>query len=94
VTGLFQDTLPAFVERFTPRGQIVVHNDSDLYSSTLYCLTQLDKFLVSGSCLIFDEFGDVLHEFRAFNDYCASYRRHFKVIGSHDDFFTVAVELQ
>jgi hypothetical protein len=93
VTGLFQNTLPSFLRRFTPRSQLILNNDSDLYSSTLFCLTTLDKILVKGSVLIFDEFGDVLSEFRAFYDYIASYRRQFKVICSHDAFFTIAVEL-
>lgn len=93
ITGLFQDTLPAFLEKFTPRSQLIVNNDSDLYSSTLFCLTKLDKILTKGSVLIFDEFGDVLNEFRAFHDYLASYRRQFKVICSHDQFYTIAVEL-
>ena len=93
VVGMFQDTLPDFLATFKTDKQIVVHIDCDLYSSALYCLTKLDAILPSGSILIFDEFGDVLHEFRAAQDYMASYRREFRVICSHDDFFTVAVEL-
>jgi O-methyltransferase len=92
VVGMFQDTLPKFLGSFRTDRQIVVHIDCDLYSSALYCLTKLDAILPPGSILIFDEFGDVLHEFRAAHDYMSSYRREFRVICSHDDFFTVAVE--
>jgi len=94
IAGMFQDTLPKFLANFRTDKQIVVHIDCDLYSSALYCLTKLDAILPKGSILIFDEFGDVLHEFRAAHDYMSSYRREFGVICSHDDFFTVAVELR
>ncbi len=93
VVGMFQQTLPKFILNFKTNNKIVVHLDCDLYSSALYCLTKLDAVLPTGTVLIFDEFGDVLHEFRALNDYISSYRREVKVICSHDDFFTIAVEL-
>jgi len=93
VVGMFQETLPKFILNFKTDNKIVVHLDCDLYSSALYCLTKLDAVLPTGTVLIFDEFGDVLHEFRALNDYISSYRREVKVICSHDDFFTIAVEL-
>ncbi len=91
VKGLFQDTLPAFLASFAPRSRLIVHNDSDLYSSTLFCLTTLDRIIAPGTIVIFDEFGDVMHEFRALQDYLASYRRKFEVLCSHDNFFTMAV---
>ncbi len=93
VVGMFQETLPAFIANFTARNKIIVNLDCDLYASALYCLTKLDAVLPAGTVLIFDEFGDVLHEFRALNDYISSYRREVKVICSHDNFFTIAVEL-
>ena len=91
--GLFQETLPKFLETFIPQQQLVVHLDCDLYSSALFALTQLNARLIPGSVLIFDEFGDVLHEFRAFQDFTTSYHRTFKVIATHDSFFTAALEL-
>lgn len=94
VSGMFQDTLPKFLAGFKTGNAIIVNIDCDLYSSALYCLTKIDAFLPKGTILIFDEFGEVLHEFRAAYDYMSSYRREFKVICSHDNFFTVAVELQ
>lgn len=93
VVGLFQDTLPDFIAGFKTDNRIIVHIDCDLYASALYCLTRLDPVLPQGTILIFDEFGDVLHEFRAVNDYLASYRRRLRVTCSHDNFYTIAAEL-
>jgi O-methyltransferase len=93
VVGLFQETLPKFVSEFKPVNKIIVNIDCDLYSSALYCLTKLDAILPSGTIIMFDEFGSVLHEFRAANDYISSYRRGFKVICAHDNFYTIAIEL-
>src|SRR4051794_12682760 len=46
VKGWFQNTLPGFLNGFTPRSRLVVHNDSDLYSSTLFTLASLNMLLV------------------------------------------------
>ncbi len=91
--GLFQETLPQFIAEFRTGNRMIVHVDCDLYSSALYCLTRLDPVMPNGTILIFDEFGEVLHEFRAANDYLSSYRRQVKVICSHDNFYTIAAEL-
>ena len=80
--GLFQDTLPVFLETYNSENVLVVNIDADLYSSTLFVLTQLHGFLKKGSIIIFDEFSSVLHEFRAFEDYCASYNVKFEVLAS------------
>jgi len=93
IVGFFQQTLSRFVAEFTAVNTIIVNIDCDLYSSAIYCLTKLDALLPRGTIIMFDEFGDVLHEFRAANDYIASYGRKFKVICSHDNFYTIAVEL-
>jgi hypothetical protein len=93
VVGMFQETLPKFLVNFKAKNKLIVNLDCDLYSSALYCLTKLDPVLTKGAIVILDEFGDVLHEFRALNDYLLSYRRQVRVICSHDEFFTIAVEL-
>jgi O-methyltransferase len=69
VKDWFQNTLPDFLKGFTLRSRLVVHNDSDLYSSTLFTLASLHGFLVPGTVIIFDEYSSATHEFRAFADY-------------------------
>ena len=91
--GLFQDTLPAFVNSYQPANSLVIHNDSDLYSSTLYTLTMLDRVCIPDSVVIFDEFSDALHEYRALIDYSGAYRRKFRVIAATRRFDQAAVVL-
>ncbi len=90
VKGLFQELLESFLREFRSRSQLVVHADADLYASTLYVLTRIDPLLGPGSIVIFDEFGDVQHEFRAFEDYCAAYCKSWRVVAATGRFETVA----
>ena len=84
--GLFQETLPTFLQGFVPRANLVVHHDSDLYSSTTYCLTRMNDVCTKGTVLIFDDFYASLHQFRAYEDYVASYRRTLRPVGMTSDY--------
>jgi O-methyltransferase len=75
VKGWFQTTLPGFVNGFTPRSRLVVHNDSDLYSSTLFTLVSLNTLLVPRAVVILDDFSHATHVFRAFADYRSAFWR-------------------
>ena len=92
IKGLFQDSLPPFLESFMPRSPLIVHLDCDLYSSALYCLTQLDWFL-DGGVVIFDEFDNLLHEFAALRDYADSYRRSYRVLARFEYFKKIAIQV-
>lgn len=87
VAGWFQHTVDDFLTDFQPRSQLVVHVDSDLYSSALYVLTRLDSLLVPGTIVVFDEFSSVLNEFAALGDYCAAYQREYEVLASAWHYF-------
>jgi len=93
VKGLFQDTLPGFLKTYSGPEQWVIHNDSDLYSATLFVLTCGHAWMRPGTIVIFDEFCSEMHEFRAFDDYCAAYRQNFEVVGVTEGFGKVAVRL-
>ena len=54
VSGMFEDTLPAFVGKHH-EPVAFVHIDCDLYSSTKTILTHLSPLLVAGSIVVFDE---------------------------------------
>ena len=92
IKGLFQESLPAFLTSYEPGKRLIVNLDCDLYSSTLFCLTQLDSILEE-QAVLFDEFDNLLHEFAAFQDYARSYRRSYRVLARLGYFKKVAVQI-
>lgn len=94
VKGLFQQSLPPFLDKFEPRSRVLLHVDADLYSSALYVLTQCDRILTPGSIVLFDEFASVMDEFAALRDYCASYQRDYDVIACTQQFAHVAIVMR
>lgn len=91
--GLFQETLPPFVSQFQPGRPLVLHLDCDLYSASLYVLTQTNGIAKPGTIIIFDEFPSLLHEFRALEDYCAAYLRKYEVVGATQNAVQVAIRM-
>ena len=55
IKGFFQNTLENFFQKNKISGNLIVHYDADLFSSTLYCLLQVDKLKIP-YVAIFDEF--------------------------------------
>ena len=92
--GWFQDTLPGFVASMRSTPPLLIHIDCDLYSSTLYCLSQLQGVFDSGVIVIFDEFGSVLHEYRAVKDFCSAYCRRWTIVGATSDMWTAAIRFE
>jgi O-methyltransferase len=80
VKGLFQESLPGFLEHFERRNRLVIHMDADLYTSTLYVLTRLHEFMVPGTFVFFDEF--ITEEFRAWDDFATSHMREYSVVAT------------
>jgi O-methyltransferase len=94
ISGWFNETLRPFLLDFEPRSRLVIHNDSDLYSSTLYMLSTIDPILKAGSILIFDEFANPLHEWKAFRDYSYAFDRTYRMLGAAGYYYTqVALEM-
>lgn len=91
--GLFQDTLPGFMQQWKGDRRKLIHLDADLYSSTLYALTMLAPRLLPGDVLLFDEFAVPNHEFLAFRNFTESYRVKYEVIGSRNNGLFLAVRI-
>jgi hypothetical protein len=78
IKGWFQDTWDTLKSQLDLSGQLVVHYDADLYSSTLFALSKIDT-LQREYLAVFDEFtGD---EARALHNYLQSYNASVAFLG-------------
>ncbi len=93
IKGWFDKTVPDFARNFTPRARLVLHLDADLYSSTLIPLIYFSPFLQKGSLLVFDEFYDRNHEFKAFHDFLKVRRSSYRVVCQLGNYDKVCIEL-
>lgn len=92
-TGLFQQTLPAFLKQFDDRNRIILMLDADLYSSTLYTLTSLAPFLKKGDIIFFDEFVVPTHEFMAYQNFIDSWYFKLELIAAANNYYFVAFKV-
>lgn len=91
--GLFQQTLPGFVESFPAGRRNILFMDADLYSATLYTLTTLAPFLKKGDLIFFDEFAVPTHEFRAYLDFVQSNYVNLQLLGATNNYYFVAFKV-
>ncbi|MFV0467867.1 MAG: class I SAM-dependent methyltransferase [Dysgonomonas sp.] len=91
VKGLFQNTLNTFISEkaqiMNAANRKMIHMDADLYSSTLFVLSQLYPFLKKGDIIFFDEFNVPLHEFKAFREFTQSFYIELYPIGFVNNFY-------
>jgi hypothetical protein len=69
IKGLFQDTFLNFINEnlveLKSEKRKIIHLDADLFSATLFVLSQIYPYLRKGDIIIFDEFSVANHEFFA-----------------------------
>ena len=92
--GLFQDTLVPFLENYKGGNRKLVHLDADLFSATIFSLSQLYRFLKEGDILMFDEFAVPKHEFMAFKIFTESFYINYEVIGAANNYLFLAVKIK
>ena len=92
--GLFQQTLIPFLEQYENRNRKLIHIDSDLFSSAIFTLSQLYRFLKPGDILLFDEFAVPQHEFLAFKIFTESFYVDYEVIGAANNYLFVAIRIK
>jgi hypothetical protein len=96
IQGWFNETLPGFVnDHLEPIA--LLHVDSDLYSSAVTILNLLEKQLVVGTVIVFDEYmnypGWQLDEFKAWGEFCAANQVQYEYIGRVSRHQKVAVRI-
>jgi hypothetical protein len=92
--GLFQDSLVPFLEQYQPLNRRLIHLDADLFSSTIFTLSQLYRFIKPGDILLFDEFAVPQHEFLAFKIFTESFYIDYEVIGAANNYLFVAIKIK
>jgi len=93
IKGWFDETIPDFVRSFTPKNRLLLHLDADLYSSTLVPLVYFARYLQAGSLVIFDEFYDRNHEFKAFQDFLKISKHRYRLVCQMENYAKVCIEL-
>ena len=94
IKGLFQDTLFSFIQDnkdyLNSNTRKVIHMDADLYSSTIFVLSQLYPYLKSGDIILFDEFNVPLHEFKAFKEFTEAFYIKLEPLGAVNNYLQTA----
>jgi O-methyltransferase len=93
IKGTFQETLTGFIavnQQDLQTKPKLIHMDADLFSSTIFTLSQLYPFLNKGDIILFDEFNVANHEFFAFKIFTESFYVKLKLIGAQNNFYQTA----
>ncbi len=93
IAGLFQESFLPFLKYHEFKNRKIIHLDADLYSATLFVLTQLYPYLKAGDIIIFDEFGVPTHEFKAFSDFISAYYLKYEVLGAVNNYLQIAIKI-
>lgn len=91
--GLFQDTLVPFLDSFPNNKRKLIHLDADIFSATLYALSQLHRFLKKGDIIMFDELAVPTHEYMALEIYTKCFYPEYEVIAAANNYMFVAIKV-
>lgn len=95
--GLFEDTLPSFMQEPRPKAAII-NFDADLYSSTITALNWMEPLITADTILIFDEFliNDhwELDEYKALEEFCEKKQCEYEIFAGSMLTKQVAVKLK
>jgi O-methyltransferase len=92
--GLFQETLVPFLETYKSNRKKLIHLDADLFTATLFALSQLYRFLNNGDIILFDEFAVPKHEYQAFKIFVESFYIEYEVIGAANNYLFLAIKIK
>ena len=93
IKGIFQDSLFPFIESnksLLSAKPKIIHMDADLFSSTIFVLSQLYPYLKKGDIIFFDEFNVANHEFLAFKIFTEAFYVKLRPVGAVNNFYQTA----
>jgi hypothetical protein len=97
VKGIFQDTVTPFIAAnraaLTSDKRKIILLDADLYSATIFTLSQLYPTLKKGDIILFDEFTVALHEFKAYTEFIENFYITLKPLAAVNNFYQLAFEV-
>ncbi len=82
IKGWFDQTLPTFLSSYVPQDQLWIHMDADLYGSSMTVLAHLNRYIQPGSLLMFDDFQNLTHDFKALCDFEEMSDKRFELISA------------
>ena len=91
--GIFQETLHGFIDENADtlrNTKKVIHMDADLFSATIFVLSQLYPYLNKGDIIFFDEFNVANHEYQAFKIFSEAFYMKLKPVAAVNNFYQVA----
>jgi len=92
--GLFQETLTEFISKNNPKisdaDVRVIHCDADLYTATIFVLSQMYPLLKKGDIILFDEFNVPMHEYKAFKEFTENFYITLNPVGQVNSFYQTA----
>ena len=97
IKGIFQDTLHEFIQEHSPvfkNKRKVIHMDADLFTATLFALSQLYPYLQKGDIIMFDEFNVSTHEFMAYRLFTECFYIKLRPISALNNFYHAAFEVE
>jgi hypothetical protein len=92
--GLFQDTLLPFLDQYKTGQRKLIHMDADIFSATLFSLSQLYRVLNDGDIIMFDEFAVPRHEFMAFKIFTESFYVDYEIIAAANNYLFLAMKIK
>lgn len=92
--GLFQDTLIPFLAQYKNGRRKLIHMDADIFSATIFSLSQLYSYLNDGDIILFDEFAVPKHEFMAFKIFTESFYVKYEVIAAANNYLFLAIKIK
>lgn len=98
IKGIFQDTLAGFIRDHSATLNLqqrkVLLLDADLFSSTIFVLSQFYPYMKKGDLIIFDEFNVPNHEFQAMKIFRDCFYVQLKPVSALNNFYQAVFEVQ